>query len=209
MAPAYLVIIGDMIGSRKVIDRSLVQKRLASQLALINQHTETLISPYTLTLGDEFQAVFQAPGGLFASLLSITDAIFPQEIRFAIAAGAITTVINREQAIGMDGPAFHRARDLIVELKKKKRYCLLATPEGKYDALFSATAEILFSRIFKYKKSNRASLLLQAMEGKAAAEIAGKEKVSYWNVLKNMGNWHVPEAVVQMKEMERLLRECI
>lgn len=117
----YLVLIGDLEQSQAVKEkeREQLQEKLASVLELLNSEAENgLVSPYTITLGDEFQAVFDNADIVFTHILKIMAAVHPVGVRFSLAVGRIDTSINTEQAIGMDGPAFHKARKEIEQLKE-------------------------------------------------------------------------------------------
>jgi hypothetical protein len=111
-----IAVIGDLIDSKKIEDRFSFQQRFAANLEDISQWRAT--SPYTLTLGDEFQALYTDGRGLFCDLFRIRECIYPVRCRFSVAIGEITTPINSQRAIGMDGPAFHLARERINHLKK-------------------------------------------------------------------------------------------
>lgn len=112
-----IVLIGDIIASRKVQDRPSIQKKLKAALRQVNRRNANVLSPYTITLGDEFQAVFDRADGLFTDMISVLAALFPEQVRFSIGVGALDTPVNRKQAIGMDGPAFYLARRGIEQLK--------------------------------------------------------------------------------------------
>jgi hypothetical protein len=119
-----LVLIGDIEDSQSVQDedREALQEILLDKLQAINvEYGEGIVSPYTITLGDEFQAVFDRADTVFVQMLKIMAAIHPIGVRFSLDVGDIDTPINTEQAIGMDGPAFHRARRGI-ELLKENEY---------------------------------------------------------------------------------------
>ncbi|MDZ7659141.1 SatD family protein [Fodinibius sp.] len=116
-----LVLIGDLEDSQSVQnrDREALQEVLLNKLKALNtEYGEHIVSPYTITLGDEFQAVFDRADAVFVQMLKIMSAIHPIGVRFSLAVGDIDTPINTEQAIGMDGPAFHRARRGIEQLKE-------------------------------------------------------------------------------------------
>jgi hypothetical protein len=116
-----LVLIGDIKDSQSVKDRDreALQEILLDELQGLNtKYKESIVSPYTITLGDEFQAVFERADTVFVQMLKIMSAIHPIGVRFSLAVGDIDTPINTEQAIGMDGPAFHRARHGIKLLKE-------------------------------------------------------------------------------------------
>lgn len=116
-----LVLIGDIKGSQSIEteNRGALQETLTRKLQALNEeYKEEIASPYTITLGDEFQVVFNSGRTVFVQMLKIMAAIHPVEIRFSLAVGRLDTPINTEQAIGMDGPAFHQARRGIEILKE-------------------------------------------------------------------------------------------
>jgi hypothetical protein len=107
-----IAVIGDIVGSRRISERMAFQRRLQKAVADTNilsaSHTA---SPYTITLGDEVQAVYENADGLIHHILYLMSGISPISMRFAIGVGSLSTPINTDMAIGMDGPAFHAARD--------------------------------------------------------------------------------------------------
>ncbi|WP_440998994.1 SatD family protein [Fodinibius sp. SL11] len=116
-----LVLIGDIEDSQSIQDRDrkALQEQLSDELQVINEaYKEEIVSPYTITLGDEFQAVFNSADAVFVQMMKLMAAIHPISVRFSLAVGAIETAINTEQAIGMDGPAFHQARHGVEMLKE-------------------------------------------------------------------------------------------
>lgn len=115
-----VVLIADIIDSREIEHRSHFQDELVHCLNTINKEAHTLLSPYTVTLGDEFQAVYASGTEILDHILSIQVNFFPVRFRFSIGFGEIATQINTKQALGMDGPVFHLAREGMNRLKKTK-----------------------------------------------------------------------------------------
>ena len=115
-----LVLIADIEASKGIEDqqRKQLQEKLSAILETLNAGAEYLLSPYTITLGDEFQAVFDQANTVFDHMMKIMSALHPVMVRFSLGIGRISTPINPEQAIGMDGPAFHEAREGIELLKE-------------------------------------------------------------------------------------------
>lgn len=115
-----IVVIADIVDSRQIQakEREKVQEQLSEVLDELNTNRSTLISPYTITLGDEFQAVHSRADTLCIDMLKILAELHPVALRFSIGVGAINTEINTKQALGMDGPAFHIAREGIGILKE-------------------------------------------------------------------------------------------
>jgi len=117
----YLVIIGDIIKSRELNNRYQVQQEFDSAVHETQQtYGEGLISPITLTIGDEFQSVMRNGRGLFKIIDDLDLKMRPVQLRYGIGIGKINTAINSKISIGMDGPAFHMARDALDRCKKEK-----------------------------------------------------------------------------------------
>lgn len=135
MAKQYCAVIGDLIQSRKISRRSQIQKDLAECLANQNiKHRAMMVSPLTITLGDEFQGLWSDADGLFRSIAEIRSAMHPLPIRFAIGLGEILTEINPELSIGADGPAYWQARAMITELKSSRDYGITQTGAASQNA---------------------------------------------------------------------------
>ena len=110
-------VIADIVESRAIENRRVFQRGLERMLQKLNTGCEHLLSPYTVTLGDEFQAVYKSADCLFRDFSYIQQALYPRRARFSVGIGDLVTPINPRRAIGMDGPAFHQARDGINEIK--------------------------------------------------------------------------------------------
>ena len=120
----YLVIIGDIIKSRKLSNRYEVQQTFA--MAVSEAQTTyggELVSPITLTIGDEFQSVMKKARDLFKIVDDLETQMLPVQLRHGFGIGKIDTEINEQFSIGMDGPAFHRAREALeISRKQDQRY---------------------------------------------------------------------------------------
>ncbi|WP_161980675.1 SatD family protein [Streptococcus sp. S784/96/1] len=119
----YIAIIGDVIDSKKLTTRSAVQDSLRLVLDDLNQvYADSLVSPFTLTLGDEFQALLHPHASVFQMIDSIRIKLYPVTIRFGIGIGEIVTAINPLRSIGADGPAYWNARSAIAYVHDKNDY---------------------------------------------------------------------------------------
>ncbi|MFE8070624.1 SatD family protein [Marinobacteraceae bacterium S3BR75-40.1] len=190
---AYLVLIADIIGSRKLPNRGGIQKKLAAELDRLNATRSQLASPYTITLGDEFQAVFEGADRLFADLFSVMGALHPVELRFAISVGPLDTPINSREAIGMDGPAFHQARDLLERMKKRDRVIDLAGLPAD-DGLLDATLGLFNHQLRKWR-ANRLAVMQQLLCGRDVATIAGELDITEQSVYKNIRDGGLEAAI--------------
>ena len=186
MAKQYLVLIGDIVHSRSVSDRNAAQRKFSSACAKLNIEAERLglVSPLTITLGDEFQAVFKNSARLWECILRLEAAMAPLEMRFAVGVGAISTSLKRDSALGMDGPAFYAARAGIEQLKKTGgRYRIAGL--GQDELFINAVLELLGRNRMKWRAS-RVLILASLLQGKNVSEISKLTKTSEQAVYRNI-----------------------
>ncbi|NLJ59106.1 MAG: hypothetical protein GX339_09715 [Tissierellia bacterium] len=121
----YIAVIGDIRDSKKIKQRSEVQRKLKSILEEINEkYYGDIVSKFMITLGDEFQGLLCKGSNTMDIILEIERKMYPVKIRFGVGIGAITTDINKEMPIGADGPGYYNARkaiDFMKDNEKKKQ----------------------------------------------------------------------------------------
>jgi hypothetical protein len=163
-----LVLIADLEASRKIEkeDRTELQQQLRETLDKINQKGEGIESPYTITLGDEFQAIYEDAEYLFVHFFKILAELHPVTIRFSTGIGSIDTPINTEQAIGMDGPAFHEAREG-MEMLKESGFLFNIRIEGEENStlkVINGSLKLIGQQIRDWNKK-RFQILYMLQEG--------------------------------------------
>lgn len=127
---SYCAIIGDIIDSRNMSHRNNIQDRLSVVLTMANEkYKEHIASSFTVTLGDEFQGLLYSAAHAFDIIEYIQRKMHPVRFRFGIGLDKISTSINPDIAIGADGPAFYKARDMIIKIKSKENSLLSYQPE--------------------------------------------------------------------------------
>ncbi|MGD8594964.1 MAG: SatD family protein [Gammaproteobacteria bacterium] len=168
-----IVLIGDIIASRKIKDRSSVQKQLKAAIRQLNRKNPNLLSPYTITLGDEFQAVFDKADRLFSDIINILFALYPEQVRFSVGVGAIDTPINKQQAIGMDGQAFYLARKGIEQLKASG-YLFIANGLGENQQDMVNNSLFLISHHVCKWKPSRLAVFRLLQQGMSVADMTSK-----------------------------------
>lgn len=183
--PKIIALIGDILSSREVSEREALQQKLEYTLNQVNRRNPALLSPYTITLGDEFQAVYRNADSLFEDIWRIMLGIFPRRIRFSIGVGTLSTPINRRQAIGMDGPAFHFAREGIQQLKKTPYLLKLSGEAFPEQELINYSLNLISANINTWEK-NRLQILVGLLLGKKRKDLAGQLGISTVAVYKNI-----------------------
>jgi hypothetical protein len=207
--PRSIVLVGDLVASRRIVERSAVQETLRSCLRQLNsKKREGLVSPYTITLGDEFQAVFSAPDRLFRDALTVLIALYPVAVRFSCAIGEISTAINTKQAIGMDGPAFHEARATIDHLKRTKSLFAIASPNGTGLTLINQCLALVSHTIGKWPRS-RLEILRGLSENRTVKQIAQDLRVTDKAVYKSIDAGAIRTIMPLLDEITTGLRQIL
>ena len=131
---SYVAVIGDIKKSRELNERKAVQEQLKNVLAMINDsYKNDISSNFIITLGDEFQGLLNCGANIMQIISEIERNMYPVDIRFGIGVGVITTKINREMAIGADGPAYYMARAAIDFLKGSENKNQTDTPDIRFE----------------------------------------------------------------------------
>jgi hypothetical protein len=204
-----IALIGDIVSSKKITDRDKTQEKLQSILNRLNSKKDThLISPYTITLGDEFQALFNQADDLFLDTLLILQAIYPEKIRFSYGIGTIETKINQEYAIGMDGPAFHDARKGIEELKKTSYLFNITGLENYQSNLCIMTLRFVSHNLRKWGRS-RLDVFTLLYESKSVKEIAEIIQLSDKAIYKTIDSGDLKTILEVFKEITKIMNESL
>ena len=119
----YLALIADVIDSKMVQERLDLQKQVEKTLQKMNElFGDYLASRFTLTLGDEFQALLKVDAPVFQIIDTLRSELSPTQLRFGIGLGEIVTAIDPLQSVGADGPAYWNARAAINFVHQKNDY---------------------------------------------------------------------------------------
>ena len=131
--PRATAFIGDVSSSRDLgsEERGELQRQLEALLDRVNRELdEAILADFTITVGDEFQGLLVRPGALPELVWRLRDRL--PDVRFwtGVGFGTLDTELE-DRAIGMDGPAFHRAREALEA----------AHDEGLHGGVFSGFGE--------------------------------------------------------------------
>ncbi len=115
---------GDVVGSKKNAG-NILAKHFAAMAAYINQTYQTeILSPLTITLGDEFQGIVKNCRIGEEIILAAEEWLLQLDIviriRYVLQFGEIETPINHKIAYGMLGSGLTETRNILNELKKEK-----------------------------------------------------------------------------------------
>ncbi len=180
MKKEYVIVMADMVGSSEV-PQPATQKIFAKIVANINQKFQPkIISPLTITLGDEFQGIVKSFASGLEIIIALEEAIafenFPFKLRYVVNKGKIETKINTEICHGMIGEGLSQTRSLLEKVKKKKERYLMnnATKQETYNGI----GKILDMFLRKWEVKKEGEILSLFLSGMNYREIAKKVKKS-------------------------------
>lgn len=210
----YIALIGDIISSKNIQDRLDFQNRLSNIFQDISIDNSSIVSPYTITLGDEFQALYKSGKGLMVDIVRIMALLYPVRIRFSIGIGKIDTEINKTQALGMDGSAFHIAREGIIkmkndELKSNVTSQIVYNNEVKSHYFKPKNAFSLVSFNLGKLSKNQLSILFGLLRDEPVSHIAGNLKISEQAVYKSIIKDGLAILTGSMLEYEEIFSESL
>ena len=129
------VLMGDIIGSEKMARGHLHDRFNSAVKAVNSEYGALLLSPLTITLGDEFQGMLPSSAKAFriANTLRLRLLFEAVPCRFVVGQVDIQTPINREIAWNMLGDGLAEARERLNRKQDTNayRFSLLRAEEGE------------------------------------------------------------------------------
>lgn len=159
----YVAIIADIVDSKNLQNRKQVQNQLKQVLEKINSiYKKSLAAKFQISLGDEFQGLVQDKKKVIEIIQIIELDMHPVKIRFGIGVGKILTDIDFDRTLEIDGPAYHRARNMIDAIENNENqyegiYSNIMIDSGKENVTIDTLMNTIFSlrSIIKEKWTNR------------------------------------------------------
>ena len=173
----YIAIIGDIKHSKNISNRYEIQEKLKKTLDNINkQYKKDIAAKFLITLGDEFQGLLSAAEPLVDIVGYIQNEMFPVRIRIGVGIGEITTEINRNAAIGADGPAFYAARRAITGIHDTEKKLKKQAPDVQIE--FEDSSDLDLEQI------NTILSLLKVVENGWSES----QRKTIWDMIENGGS---------------------
>lgn len=177
----------DIIKSRKSDQQNLMQsfKKVTDKTTASNP--DNFLSPITITLGDEFQAVATNLLSAISIIQNLEENIIALKgdfhLRYVLLEGEIETTINPNIAYGMLGSGLTEARETLIRLKKSKsRFHVILQDKALENALQNAF--VAFQGIIDDWKPNKdyyiVTEFLQNRDYKEVAIELNKERSLIW-----------------------------
>lgn len=122
MRQKLYVLLGDVISSRRITEREEFQKKLEETCKVINStYTGDIYAGFKILKGiDEIGSVLSTMSKSYEIINILLEKLHPNSMRFVLVFDYIDTALETMDIARMDGPAFHKASDLMSTLKKSK-----------------------------------------------------------------------------------------
>jgi hypothetical protein len=204
--PIFVALIGDIRGSRELEDRQAAQREFKGVVDALNEQLPdgSIASRFTVTTGDEFQVLLTDAADAVEAAVSASDRFHPAKLRFGIGRGKLDTELNPDQAIGMDGPCFHRARDAIDAARTDGAWLRVAGWSDDLDRHVNAMFDLV--QCVREDWTDRQAQFASALkEAGAQKRVAERYDVSKSTVSESLSAGHVQE----VREAERSLGDWL
>ncbi|MGM0500586.1 MAG: SatD family protein [Bacillota bacterium] len=181
MGKDSIVVIGDIIESKKIDNRKNVQNKLTELLAKFNDKYQKYIeSPFKITLGDEFYGVLNNFSPVI-DILQILEVEFKEiDFRFGIGQGKFN---DKSQ-----GTAYENALKALKLIKNKKfSIHLISDNENNNFQIINLILHLYF-RIFNKFTFNQKYIIYNLSRGRKQKEIAADLKSSQSSVSQSLSN---------------------
>ena len=147
MAEKYHVFMIDIIGSAKVPDRDALSRTLDLAISRINaEYPYDYWAPLEVTKGDEVAGVLVSMARVYDMIDTLSQALYPVMFRCVLVFDQLDAGVDTRRSTVIDGPAFHRADQLMRGLKKTQKTFTLSSGEEELDAATEALVNFLLWR---------------------------------------------------------------
>ncbi len=149
MPDTAFVLLGDVVDSQKVSDRSAFQARLQTALDSVNErYGDAIHTEFRILKGiDELGGVLSDPGVAFDIVKELSETVHPYEITMALVYDTIDVGLEQSNVAQMDGPAFANADEIISQNKRSDFLFDMAVSGGPAERLLRDMVNlILFFR---------------------------------------------------------------
>lgn len=174
MKQKFYVTLGDVIASRRIKDKAAFQKKL--ETACLNANLDfarDIYGGFRIIKGiDEIGGVLLNTASLYEIMDAMLEQFYPYSMRFVIVFDIIDTAINSRDVSRMDGPAFHRASDILKDLKRSGLMLKMSTGDEIMDKTIAGEINLIF--LLKKGWSSRQRIIIREYKKTGTQDMAAK-----------------------------------
>ena len=191
MADRY-ILMGDIIGS-STHDVGKLRREFAQLVASCNTELQAeILSPYTVTLGDEFQGVARSLRGLLNAVFCLEETALQRSLGFSMRYvglyGEIETPINRIRAHGMMGAGLTRSRELLTDKRRQTCRFRFELPDDRMTRQLNRLFLIIEGLVARWHPQD-GPLILEMIANPSNKEVGekyGKNRTQIWKRRKHL-----------------------
>lgn len=188
-AKKRFILMADVVGSHEKDGQEL----MADFQVLVNYtnkiYNDSIESPLTITLGDEFQGIVSSAMTGIDIILAMEEYILEEEfdfkLRYVLYEGVVETEVNPDKAYEMLGSGLTNARKRLNEMKKDTgRFYISTKSSTAINKMMKVTQHFIDS--WHPKDRSTVSGFLQGHDYKALAKIQQKDESTLWRRRKSL-----------------------
>ena len=186
------VLMADIIKSSDRVSNVLMESFRQLVEGVNQQYEEMIVSPMTITLGDEFQGVVKNLSAGIKLIIAFEEKGIELgldfKMRYVLGQGAIDTPINKETAYGMMGPGLTETRKYLNAMKKTGKRFEFMIDEKEAEPI----SDLFFIYQFFVDSWNKKDLkvvstFLKLEDYKSVSTVLKKDPSSMWRRERNLG----------------------
>lgn len=206
---SFAVLMGDLVDSEIYPNPALLHDHFNAAINRQNDElAKDIVSPLTITLGDEFQGLLTSLVAAAKVARNIRYELLREEIdcRFVIGIIDLKTNLNSERAWNMLGPGFADAREKLNEKRSSNRYRFSMPQEEILETMLEALGASLSAIERDWSIAQREDIT-RLVGGASVAEIASARNVSVHNIYKVRAAGDFDLYVLQWDAIHKALTE--
>lgn len=187
-----IVLMADVLNSQRR-NGNVLMDQLLEVVNFTNQvFASSILSPLTITLGDEFQGVVNHPKNALEMVLGMEEWIIENnwdfKLRYVILEGTIDTPINPNVAHEMLGEGLTGARKMLTAMKKGSERFHVSIDDAQKAKMLNDTYRLIqhFIDGWSAKDWPTVSGFLNGLDYKELASKLGKDDSSVWRRRKSL-----------------------
>ncbi len=198
------ILMADIKGSSKVPAEKLMKQFRALVDKINTNRKENIMSPLTITLGDEFQGIIDTFENGIRIIFELEECIVSSEfdfkLRYVLLEGQIDTEINEDIAYQMMGNGLTLARKELEELKKGNSRFLIKLDNDPKEVYLNKAFNIYQNFVDSWKVKDRTLVkeFLNSDDYKIVAKQVGLDPSNAWRRKKSLN-------IVEYKDIKDLI----
>jgi hypothetical protein len=146
MKQMLYVVLGDVVASRKIEDKEASQRKLEKACLEVNRNfAEDIYADFKILKGiDEIEGVLLNIASVYKIMDTMLEQFYPHSMRFVLVLDYIDTAVESREVSRMDGPAFHRASDLMKDMKGSRLMFRMSIGDEIMDKTVAGEVNLIF-----------------------------------------------------------------